>query len=141
MTNPNRVMEYKPILTLAQSQDMAQAAMAEAKNLGCCVTIAIVDDGGHILIIQRMDGASPMSGQVAPEKATLAANARRETKLLEGMVNGGRLGLLSSPNLQGMIEGGVPVMHEGQCVGALGVSGAKPEEDTQIARAGVAAFR
>ncbi len=134
-------MKYKPVLSLAQSLDIAGAAHAEAERLGCRVTVAVVDDGGHVLLTQRMDGASPMSGRVAPEKATMAALARRETKLLEDMVNGGRAGLLSSPTLHGMIEGGVPVMLEGECIGAVGISGAKAEEDTRIARAGVAAFR
>ena len=134
-------IKYKPVLSLAQCLEIARAAQAEAVRLDCRVTIAIVDDGGHILLTQRMDGASPMSGRVAPDKATMAAHARRETKLLEDMVNGGRAGLLSSSVLQGMIEGGVPVMLDGVCIGAVGISGAKAEEDTQIARAGSAAFR
>jgi len=133
-------METKRVLSLAQCFVMAEAARAEAEHLGCSVTVSVVDDGGHVLLTQRMDGASPMSGHVAPEKASLAAHARRETKLLEEMVNGGRAGLLSSPWLQGMIEGGVPLFIDGKCIGALGVSGAKAEQDTLIARAGVAGF-
>lgn len=120
---------------------MALAARSEAERLGCRVTIAVVDDGGHIMLIERMDGASPMSGFVAPEKATMSAHARRETKLLEDMVNGGRAGLLSGSSLKGMIEGGVPVIFEDQCIGAIGISGAKADDDTRIARAALASFR
>ncbi len=119
---------------------MATAAESEALRLGCAVSIAIVDDGGHLLLQIRMDGASPMSGHVAPSKARMSAYGRRETRLLEEMVNGGRVGLLSSSMLEGMIEGGVPLMFDDQCIAAVGVSGAKPDDDTRIAKAAVAAF-
>jgi glc operon protein GlcG len=140
-SDEHEIMKSKRVLSLAQCILMAEAARAEAERLACRVTISVVDDGGHVMLTQRMDGASPMSGRVAPEKATMAAHARRETKLLEEMVNGGRAGLLSSSCLQGMIEGGVPVFLDEECIGALGISGAKAEQDTEIARAGVAGFR
>jgi uncharacterized protein GlcG (DUF336 family) len=133
-------MKSKSILSLAQCREMANAAEDEAVRMACIVSIAIVDDGGHLLLQIRMDGASPMSGHVAPSKARMSAYGRRETRLLEEMVNGGRMGLLSSSMLEGMIEGGVPLIFEDQCIGAVGVSGAKPDEDTRIARAAVAAF-
>ncbi len=133
-------MLTKNILSLAQCRQMADAAEAEALRLGRAVSIAIVDDGGHLLLQIRLDGASPMSGHIAPSKARMSAYGRRETRLLEDMVNQGRLGLLSSPMLEGMIEGGVPLFVAQQCIGAIGVSGASAQEDTHIAMAGLAAF-
>jgi glc operon protein GlcG len=104
------------------------------------VTIAIVDDGGHLLWLQRLDGAAPLSAHIAPAKARTAAIGRRESKVYEDMINQGRTSFLSAPTLEGMLEGGVPVMVDGQCVGAVGVSGVKSNEDAQVARAGIAAI-
>ena len=103
------------------------------------VTIAITDDGGHLLWLQRLDGAAPISAEIAVAKARTAALGRRESKGYEDMINQGRTAFLSAPGLQGMLEGGVPIMAAGHCVGAVGVSGVKSTEDAQIARAGVAA--
>jgi glc operon protein GlcG len=133
-------MKNKPTLTLDDSRRMAQAAQAEALANGWAVTIAIVDDGGHLLWLQRLDGAAPISAQIAPAKARTAALGRRESKVYEDMINQGRASFLSAPGLEGMLEGGVPVMVDGQCVGAIGVSGVKSGEDAQIARAGVVAL-
>lgn len=130
----------KPVLALDACMSMAEAARQEAARCGAAVSIAIADDGGHLLLMMRCDGASPMSGDVAPSKARLAATARRETRLLEDMVNQGRAGLLSEPTLRGMIEGGVPLMVDGHCIGAVGVSGGTALQDTRIAKAAVAAF-
>jgi uncharacterized protein GlcG (DUF336 family) len=104
------------------------------------VTFAIVDDGGHLLWLQRLDGAAPISAEIAPAKARTAALGRRESKVYEDMINQGRTSFLSAPALQGMLEGGVPVMVGGQCAGAVGVSGVKSGEDAQIARAAIAAL-
>jgi uncharacterized protein GlcG (DUF336 family) len=104
------------------------------------VTIAIVDEGGHLLALQRLDGAPPISSYIAPEKARTAALGRRETKLYEDVINQGRVSFLSAPVLQGMLEGGVPVIVDGQVIGAVGVSGVKSSEDAQIAKAGIAAL-
>jgi len=104
------------------------------------VSIAIVDDGGHLLWLQRLDGAAPISAQIAPAKAQTAALGRRESRLYEEMINGGRVSFLSAPGLQGLLEGGVPIMKDGACLGAIGVSGVKSTEDVQIGRAGLAAL-
>ena len=104
------------------------------------MTIAIVDDGGHLLWLQRLDGAAPISAQIAPAKARTSALGRRESKVYEEMINGGRSAFLSAPALEGMLEGGVPLMAGGHCIGAVGVSGVKASEDAQIARAGVVAL-
>lgn len=133
-------MHTKSVLTLSDVRAMAAAAEAEALSNHWAVTIAIVDDGGHLLWLQRLDGAAPISSAIAPAKARTAALGRRESKVYEDVINQGRVSFLSAPVLEGMLEGGVPVMVDGQCVGAVGVSGVKSTEDAQIARAGIAAL-
>jgi uncharacterized protein GlcG (DUF336 family) len=132
-------MKQKAFLTQDDARRMAQAAEAEAVQHGRAVTIAIADDGGHLLWLQRLDGAAPISTLIAPAKARTSALGRRESKVYEEMINGGRSAFLSAP-AEGMLEGGVPVMVDGHCVGAVGVSGVKSAEDAQIARAGIAAL-
>jgi len=138
--NPEKSMKSKAVLEFSDLQAMASAAAAEAARNAWAVTIAIVDDGGHLLHLQRLDGAAPISAHIAPAKASTAAMGRRETKVYEDMINGGRVSFLSAPDLKGMLEGGVPIMKDGQCLGAIGVSGVKSTEDAQIARAGMAAI-
>lgn len=133
-------MQLKPVLTLDDVKKIAAAAEAEAKTNNWAVTIAVADEGGNLLWLQRMDGVAPISLTMAQAKARTAALGRRESRVYEEMINNGRYSFLSAPGLEGMIEGGVPVMHEGQCVGAVGVSGVRAAEDAQIARAGVAAL-
>ena len=135
-----RGMNTKPTLALADVRAVAAAAEAEAQKNNWAVTIAIVDDGGHLLWLQRLDGAAPISADIAPAKARTAAVGRRESKVYEDMINQGRVSFLSAPSLQGLLEGGVPILAGGQCVGAVGVSGVKSTEDAQIARAGIAAL-
>jgi glc operon protein GlcG len=138
-TAPN-FMKSKPVLELADLKAIAAAAEAEALKNQWAVTIAIVDDGGHLLWLQRLDGAAPGSSYIGPAKARTAALGRRESKSYEDMINGGRVSFLSAPELEGMLEGGVPILKDGQCLGAVGVSGVKSSEDVQIARAGIAAL-
>ena len=133
-------MKSKAMLEFSDVQAMARAAAAEAVKNAWAVTIAIVDDGGHLLHLQRLDGAAPISAHIAPAKANTAAMGQRETKVYEDMINGGRVSFLSAPEIKGMLEGGVPIMKDGQCLGAVGVSGVKSTEDAQIARAGLAAI-
>ena len=133
-------MQTKSVLTLGDLRRIAAAAEAEALTNHWAVTIAIVDDGGHLLWLQRLDGAAPISAAIAPAKARTAALGRRESKVYEDVINQGRASFLSAPSLEGMLEGGVPVLVGGQCVGAVGVSGVKSTEDAQIARAGIAAL-
>jgi glc operon protein GlcG len=127
-------------LEAADLKAIAAAAEAEALKNQWAVTIAIVDEGGHLLWLQRLDGAPAISAHIAPAKAHTAALGRRESKVYEDVINQGRTSFLSAPQLQGMLEGGVPVMKDGQCIGAVGVSGVKSNEDVQIARAGLAAL-
>ena len=133
-------MKTKITLEAADVKRIAVAAEAEAIKNSWAVTIAIVDDGGHLLHLQRLDGAPPISSHIAPSKANTAAMGQRESKVYEDVINGGRMSFLSAPYIQGMLEGGVPIMKDGQCLGAVGVSGVKSNEDAQIARAGIAAL-
>ena len=133
-------MKTKPTLEATDVKAIAAAAEAEALKNGWAVTIAIVDDGGHLLHLQRLDGAAPISAHIGAAKAKSAALGRRDTKGYEDMNNQGRYAFLSVPEVDGMLEGGVPIMKDGQCLGAVGVSGVKSTEDAQIARAGIAAL-
>ena len=127
-------------LEAADVRKIAEAAEQEALANQWAVTIAIVDAGGHPLWLQRLDGAPPVSAHIAPAKAHTAAMGRRESKVYEDVINQGRTSFLSAPLLHGMLEGGVPILKDGQCIGAVGVSGVKSSEDAQIARAGIAAI-
>lgn len=127
-------------LDMSDVKAMGTAAESHALKNNWAVTIAIVDDGGHLLWLQRLDGAPPISAQLAPAKAHTAALGRRESRIYEEIINGGRISFLSAPDLKGMLEGGVPIIKDGQCLGAVGVSGVKSSEDAEIARAGIAAI-
>ena len=133
-------MQTKPFLTLDDVKKIAAAAEAEALANHWAVVIAIVDDGGHLMWLQRLDGVAPISAYIAPGKAKTAALGRRESKIYEDIINNGRTSFLSAPNLDGMLEGGVPIIVDGHVVGAVGVSGVKSGEDAQIAKAGIAAL-
>ena len=133
-------MQSKPYLTLEDIKKIAAGAEAEALRNHWAVSFAIVDDGGHLLWFQRLDGAAPTSSYIAPAKAKTAALGRRESKVYEDVIYNGRVSFLSAPEIEGMLEGGVPVIVDGHVVGAVGVSGVKSNEDAQIAKAGIAAL-
>jgi uncharacterized protein GlcG (DUF336 family) len=133
-------MRNHPVLTQDDVDLIARAAEAEAQRHGWAVSIAIVDAGGHLLWMRRLDGAAPISAHIAPAKAHTSALGWRESRVYEEVINQGRVSFLSAPLLSGMLEGGVPIMRDGQCLGAVGVSGVKSTEDAQIARAGIAAL-
>lgn len=132
-------MKSKPVLTLDDVKKIAAAAEAEAVKNNWAVTISIVDDGGHLLWLQRLDGAAPVSAWIGPRKAVTAAIGQRESGVYEKMVNEGRMSFLAVTPVT-PLEGGVPIIVEGQVVGAVGVSGVKSAEDVQIAKAGIAAL-
>jgi len=133
-------MQTKQTLTLDDAKKIAAAAEAEALANNWAVTITVVDEGGHLIWLQRMDGVAPISVYIAPAKGKTAALGRRESKIYEDMINNGRYSFMTAPVLEGMLEGGVPILVNGQCVGAVGVSGVKSSEDVQIAKAGIAAL-
>jgi glc operon protein GlcG len=126
-------MQSKPVLTVVEDTRILEAARVEAEKNQWAVTIAVVDDGGHLLALLRLDGCAPIGAYIATEKARTSALGRRESKQYEDMINGGRTAFLSAP-LAGTLEGGVPVVVDGHVVGAVGVSGVKPDQDSQVAR-------
>ncbi|MEA3087761.1 MAG: glc operon protein GlcG [Paraburkholderia sp.] len=126
-------MQSKSVLTVVEATQILEAARAEAEKNQWAVTIAVVDDGGHLLALLRLDGCAPIGAYIATEKARTSALGRRESKQYEDMINGGRTAFLSAP-LAGTLEGGVPVVVDGHVVGAVGVSGVKPDQDSQVAR-------
>jgi len=132
-------MKTRPYLSLEEVKKIAAAAEAEALANRWPVAIAICDDGGHLLWLQRLDGCPPVSSSIAPEKARTAALGRRPSKAYEDVVNNGRTSFLSVPLLQALLEGGEPIVVDGHTIGAVGVSGVKSAEDAQVARAGIAA--
>lgn len=134
-------MKTKAVLSADDVQAILLAARAEADKNNWGVTIAVADDGGHLLGLLRLDGAPPMSAHIGPSKAKTAAMARKETKILEDVINNGRTAFVTAPYVDGLLEGGVPIVVDGQCVGAVGVSGVKSDQDAQIARAGIAALK
>jgi glc operon protein GlcG len=133
-------MNTKPVLGVEDVKTILAASEKHALANQWAVTIAVADDGGNLLGMLRLDGAAPISAQIAPAKARSAALGRRDTKGYEDMINQGRFAFLSAPGLDGMLEGGVPVVIDGQVVGAVGVSGVKANEDVMIATAGIKAL-
>ena len=133
-------MNTRPFLSLADVKRIAAAAEAEALANQWVVTIAIVDDGGHLLWLQRHDGAAPLSAHIAPAKARTSALGRRESAAYEEIIKGGRTAFMTVPEIEALLEGGVPIMVDGHCLGAVGVSGVKSNEDAQIAKAGIKAL-
>ena len=128
-------MRTKPCLTLADVTKMLAAAEAEAVKNKWGVAIAIVDEGAHLLGFHRMDGAGPISAEVAVGKARTSALTRRPSKFFEDRVKE-RPAFANFP-AGILIQGGVPLIHQNECVGAIGVSGVQSHEDEQIALAGV----
>ncbi|MBN9425415.1 MAG: heme-binding protein [Burkholderiales bacterium] len=133
-------MNTRPFLTAVDVKTILAAAEVEAQRNQWAVSIAVADEGGHLLGMVRLDGAAPMTSYMCQEKARCAATGKRESKAFEDMINGGRFAFLSAPRLEGMLEGAVPIFVDGHCLGAVGVSGVKSPEDAQVARAGIAAL-
>ncbi len=128
-------MKTKFALTLADARRVAAAAEAEAIENGWSVVVAIVDDGGHLVLLQRLDGTQTASAEIATHKARTAALFKRPTKALEDIVAGGRTAMLSLPGVTA-VEGGLPLVYRGDIVGAIGVSGVQSFQDGVVAKAG-----
>ena len=133
-------MKTKSYLESADVKAILQAAEAEAVANNWSVAIAVVDDGGHLLGFQRLNGTPAVSAHIAQAKANTSALGCRESKIYEDVINQGRTSFLSAPAISGLLEGGVPIMKDGVCIGAVGVSGVKSNEDAQVAKAGIAAL-
>ncbi|MGM0521486.1 MAG: heme-binding protein [Pseudomonadota bacterium] len=132
-------MQTKAVLAQADVNQVLDAAQQEAEREGWAITVAVADDGGHLLALRRLDGAAPFTADVATQKARSAAMGRKETQVFEEMINGGRTAFVSAP-MQGLLSGGVPIIVDGNVVGAVGISGVKPDQDVQVAKAAVSAI-
>ena len=128
-------MRKKPCLQSSDVRKMAEACRAEAEKNKWVVTVAITDDAGVLLYLDRMDGAGPTSAEVATLKAKTSAITRRPSKFWEDRVKE-RPAFMNFPGVL-QIQGGLPIMVEGECVGAIGVSGVQSHEDEEIAKAGI----
>jgi glc operon protein GlcG len=133
-------MKNKKSLTLDDVKIIAAGCESEAQQNNWPVTIAIVDDGGHLMWLQRLDDAPLTSMQIATGKAHTSALGRRPTKIYADRISGGEVVVLSMPGELTFLEGGEPIAVDGEIVGAVGVSGVKSAEDAQIARAGINTF-
>ncbi len=128
----------KQVLTLGAAKKIAAAAEAEALKRGATVVIAVVDDGGHLILLERLDDTQVASVEVGIGKARTAAIFRRPSKVFEDQVRNGRVAALALPGAT-PLQGGVPILVNGKVIGAIGVSGNTPQEDEDIAKAGAAA--
>jgi glc operon protein GlcG len=132
-------MKTRPVLTLDDCMKMMAEAEAEARKNSWNVAIAILDDGGHLLHFARMDGATPANATIALEKGRTAAVSRRSSGKWEEIVKGGRTAMIKMPGIL-PVQGGVPIVADGTCIGAVGVSGVQSHQDEQIAQAGIDAL-
>ena len=132
-------MRTRQELTLADCEKIMSAALAEARRNKWIVAIAILDDGGHLLSLARMDGATPANAAIATEKGRTAAVSRRSSGMWEQRIKEGRTSMLKMPGIL-PVQGGVPILADGGCVGAVGVSGVQSHEDERIAQAGIDAL-
>ena len=134
-------MRQIPQLELGDCRAIVIAAQAEADRRAAVVSLAVVDSGGHPLLVERRDGASPASVEAALAKARMAALNGKPTEAMEAAINGARPALMQLSGAMGeptlAMAGGLPLLHEGICLGAIGVSGMTPDVDGAIAAAGV----
>jgi glc operon protein GlcG len=131
-------MRTKPSLTLSDVKKMLEACEAEAAKNKWSLAISIVDEGGFLLGFERMDGTPPISAEVSMGKARTSAMTKRPSKFFEDRVKE-RPAFVNFP-AGILIQGGVPLIHQNECVGAIGVSGVQSHEDEQVAQAGAAAL-
>ena len=132
-------MKTRPVLTQDDCLKVMAAAEAEARKNSWNVAIAILDDGGHLMHFSRMDGATPANAGIALEKGRTAAISRRSSGVWEDMIKGGRTAMIKMPGIL-PVQGGMPIVADGTCIGAVGVSGVQSHQDEQIAQAGIDAL-
>jgi glc operon protein GlcG len=131
-------MKTRPMLTLEDCRRISAAAEAEAKKNKWNVCVAILDDGGDLLHLVRMDGASPANAHIAVMKGRTAARTRRSTTSWQERI-AKRPELLQMPGVT-PVQGGLPIVVEEVCIGGIGISGVQSHEDEQIAKAGIDAL-
>lgn len=133
-------MQTKHYLTLSDAEYLLESAYQYALAQNFNVSIAVVDETGNLLAMKRMDGASPMTANLCLEKAKCSAISRRPSKLFEDLIKNGQMGFLTMDSFAGMLEGGEPILYQGQLVGAIGVSGVKSVQDAEIAQQAITQF-
>ncbi|GLG81534.1 GlcG/HbpS family heme-binding protein [Acinetobacter calcoaceticus] len=133
-------MKTKYYLTLVDAEFLMEEAQKYAIEHNFKVSIAIVDETSSLLLMKRLDGASPLSSHLCLEKAKCSSISGRPSKFYEELLQSGRLGFLSMPSAQGMLEGGKPIIYEGEILGAIGVSGVQSFEDAEIAQHAIDTF-
>ncbi len=133
-------MKTKHYLSLNDAEFLLENAHQYAQKNQFNVSIAVVDETGNLLAMKRMDGASPMTANLCLEKAKCSAISRRPSKLFEDLIKNGQMGFLTMQTFSGMLEGGEPILYQGQLVGAIGVSGVKSFQDAEIAKHAIDAF-
>ncbi|TCB51530.1 heme-binding protein [Acinetobacter sp. ANC 4779] len=133
-------MQTKHYVTLSDAEFLLNKAHQYAIQNSFNVSIAVVDETGSLLAMKRMDGAAPMTANLAIEKAKCSAMSRSPSKLFEEIIKGGQMGFLTMDSFSGMLEGGEPIMYQGHLVGAMGVSGVKSFEDAEIAQQAIDKF-
>lgn len=127
-------MKTKHYLTLEDAEILMNRAVELSTQRGFNMSISIVDEAGALLLMKRMDGATPLTAHLSLEKAKCSAMSRRPSKFYEDIIRNGQMGFLTLESVTGMLEGGEPIMYEGQLIGAMGISGAKAFEDAEIAQ-------
>jgi len=132
-------MFQQTALSLEDAKRVAAAARVEAEKNGWAIVIAVVDDGGHLMYLERMDGAQKASSRIAEEKGRTAILFKRPSKTIEEVVLEGRIVMMGLPGAV-PLEGGVPLMKDGQFLGGIGISGVQSFQDGIVARAGAAAL-
>ena len=134
------ILKTKHYLTLSDAEFILDQAHQYAIQHAFNVSIAIVDETGCLLAMKRMDGASPMTSNLCLEKAKCSAISRKSSKLFEDIIKNGQMGFLTLNSFSGMLEGGEPILYEGELVGAVGVSGVKSVQDAEIAQFAIQIF-
>lgn len=132
-------MRTVSVLTHADCKEIAAAAVAEAVKNKWAVSIAILDAGGNVIHLEKMDGSNNLSPEIATRKGRTAALTGRPSQMWEQRIKDGRTSMLAMPLLP--VQGGVPIMAGGDCIGGVGVSGVQSHEDEQIANAGIASLK
>ena len=134
-------MNKKPYLSLEDAQRIILACNESANKRNYpLVAVAVCDDGGHVIAMERSPDVPPVSANIAINKARTAALGRRDSRIYEEQINNGRQALLSAPDVAGLMTGGVPIIFANTCVGAVGVSNLKPNQDEEVAKSGIEYF-
>lgn len=134
-------LNKKPYLSLEDAQFIISACYESANKKNYpLIAVAVCDDGGHVIALERASEVPPVSANIAMNKARTAALGRRDSRIYEEQINNGRQALLSAPDIAGLMTGGVPIILANTCVGAVGVSNLKPDQDEEVAKSGLAYF-